>query len=276
MRVAWCLLSLAFACGRPASSDESSGTESEASSEVGAGAEAGSESTDAGLPDAGDLPPHLQACDPFAGPECPEGEKCSPYDDDEDGEWDIWRCFPLPQSQGSHAPCSQPLDGPLRGDNCEAGLLCADALTADADDGWCAPVCDSDHPCPSGSSCLPAPEGFFSWCRPTCNPNDEPSSCPLPELTCSFGLEAEFVCNQRITVEGQQGEACALPTQCSYGLICLSGAVVGPEVCGAHAACCTALCDTVTPDCPTEAPTCSAVFPNGANPGFESLGYCGI
>lgn len=287
MRVVGLLASLGLlACGAstsPPADDTGSESQMESSddaSELGTGTTETELSTgdedgsDTGEPDL--LPTRPSVCDPFEAADCEADEKCVPYDDDGAEGWDSWRCVDAgsdPALEGCMGPAVA--SGPARNDSCEAGLLCSDFSGPESDEGWCARICDYAHPCDPAESCLPAPEGFFSWCRPQCDPLEDPSSCPGNALACSFGIEAEFVCNQPINVDGQQGEACQLPTECAYGLTCLSGAVVGPAACGAHAACCTALCDASAPDCPMQAPTCTPIFGDAAEPGFESLGFCG-
>jgi hypothetical protein len=249
---------------------EEAGSSSDESSSREDGSETDTDSS-TGVPDLDETWPE---CDPFDAASCPAGEKCMPYDMIFDGEWESWHCGDQQGLAGELESCQLIHGGSgSRSDTCTPGLLCSDA--SEDSEGWCAAICDDQHPCDPSQACLPAPEGFFSWCRPTCDPLADPSECPLPELACSFGLETEFVCTSPITVEGQQGESCLFATECAAGLTCLSGAVVGSEVCGAHAACCTELCSITSPACPPVAPTCIAVFPQDAEPGFEDLGYCG-
>lgn len=229
-------------------------------------------STEAGATDDGlrlDQPTDDLPCDPFDPFACDEGRKCRPWLQD---DVHSFRCLTMPSDLALGEMCEQtPGPDPVGTDACAVGSLCVEA-DFDMTQGWCAAFCDAAHPCEPGERCIADPRGDFSTCRPECDPL-EPSPCPTATTSCVLHSNPGFVCHGQRAGQAGQGEMCTASSDCDAAHLCLSGAVVGPSVCGQHAGCCAQLCDVFAPNC-DPALTCVDVFMPGQAPGFDHVGFC--
>jgi hypothetical protein len=119
-------------------------------------------------------------CDPFVQ-DCPEGEKCVPYDATAGGSWDANKCMAVTGDQATGEPC---VCGGLMDatDDCDATGICVDR---DGDTlGTCHAFCmgTADQPeCPDNLLCEIAEYGTVALCVEQCHPLlqdcEQPSAC---------------------------------------------------------------------------------------------------
>lgn len=212
--------------------------------------------------------------------DCPEGNKCMPWDRDGDFGWDSAKCSTLdPNPKAPGDACTAPGAG-LRGeDDCDLGDMCYE-VQAETDAGVCTPMCVGTADQPSCSDpdrgCFISNEGFLLLCLQRCDPllgDCEGDTSCLP----SNGGQ-DFLCRLNIATDmGFYGDACFFNNACQPGLFCANSATV--PGCTANA-CCNSYCDTTSSEpCPGEADgqECLAWFEDGmAPPGYEDVGICAL
>lgn len=206
-------------------------------------------------------------CDPFAQ-DCPDGEKCVPYDSGGAGSWDANKCVPVTGDQATGEPCVY--DGLVEAsDDCDANGICIDR---DGDSlGTCHEFCmgTADQPeCPDNLLCEIAKYGTVALCVEQCHPLLQDCSAP----SGCYWDDTGFHC-----LEGGEsaiGESCSLVNDCPPGNMCVEGALL-PSCDGE--ACCTSICELGLDEelCLLPGSTCVPFFDDGAAPdGLEQVGLC--
>ena len=206
--------------------------------------------------------------------DCPEGEKCVPYNSDGDNTWDTTKCVEVVGSGtvGDDCEFSDPL---LSVDNCDQDSFCWNYKTEeDKVTGTCAAFCQGtpDAPvCDSGTSCFMA-DGTISLCLDTCDPViqdcGDGQGCywnpPANQFQCLY-LGANL----------GVGEECGFSNDCAAGNVCLA-AELSPD-CSATF-CCVALCDLGDSTCPTPGTECKPWWDEDGTvpPGLEHVGHCTV
>lgn len=206
--------------------------------------------------------------------DCPKGEKCMPWADDDGNAWNATRCSPVvdePDALGD--PCTVENDATSGFDSCGLGAMCWDVDPETLEGtcvGMCAgtlsrPICEEE-----GTACAQLTQAILILCLPTCDPVLQ---------DCESGhscqpVDDEFFCVPAIPGGmGGVGESCESIAVCDPGLACVQPELV-PDC--ASNACCTAYCDTEDP-MPSCLPgqVCTPWYePGMAPPGAETLGAC--
>lgn len=207
------------------------------------------------LPPGSDLPP---SCDPFMQ-DCPEGEKCVPYDP-AGNDWDRNKCVPVMGEQATGEPCTY--SGIQEStDDCDATGFCWNAVEIDGElIGTCHAFCTgtADDPvCPEGSGCPAHGDGSVVLCIPHCDPVAQ--ACAEEGTACYYDA-GDFYCIPPAD-NLPPGAPCGYVNDCAGGSLC-----VNPEslpTCEGSA-CCTLFCQLDLGDA-----QCAAVPGTGCLPFFE-------
>jgi hypothetical protein len=206
-------------------------------------------------------------CDPFVQ-DCPEGEKCVPYDATAGGSWDANKCMAVTGDQATGEPC---VYGGLMDatDDCDATGICVDR---DGDTlGTCHAFCmgTADQPeCPDNLLCEIAEYGTVALCVEQCNPLLQ--DCE-PPLGC-YWEDTGFHCLPG--GEWPIEDPCSYVNDCPPGNMCVDASLL--PICVGEA-CCTSLCEVGLDDnlCLIPGSACVPFFEQGTAPeGLELLGLC--
>ncbi len=247
------------------STESSSGTPLPETSESGSTA-AGDSSSSTGAPESG-------ACDSFA-PDCPEGQKCMPWDDTGGAVWNAQHCVDIVDDPAALGESCEYVGSPSTGeDTCDAGLMCWN-LDLQTGQGECVAQCGGsiDAPeCAEGTTCQLANGGALALCVLACDPLAQSCGDGQACYPSQFGFACAPVANP-----GVQGEGCSFINTCAAGLLCAAGTVV-PNC--EDMACCTRFCDASDPsdDCSEieGSAVCAAFFAEGMAPaGLDDVGVC--
>ena len=201
--------------------------------------------------------------------DCPEGEKCVPYDA---GVFsNDRRCVPVQGAGAAGEPCTW--DGPVDAtDDCDADSVCSTLREVDGVwTGVCAAFCEgtmAEPECDAGSACLFANLGQIAMCFDACDPLMQ--DCD-EGLGCAWTGD-DFVCLISYA-EDTPGEACDFINECQPGSLCLAGVAVPGCTDGG---CCAEYCALDDVDaCADPQLECTAFFAEGQAPmGQEQLGVC--
>jgi hypothetical protein len=214
--------------------------------------------------------------------DCPEGEKCMPWDAAGGSSWNATRCSPLdPDPRDVGDDCEVEGSGVSGIDDCDVGAMCWN-VDPDTNHGTCvafcrgwpgAPVCED----PS-TSCAISNEGVLILCLPDCDPLTQ--DCADSE-GC-YPIAGRFLCMPDAGGDtGAYAEPCEYINVCDPGLYCAEHDAV-PE-CRSGTGCCSAFCDLDAEDpdasCPDVAAgqVCLPFFPLGASPpGSTRMGACAM
>lgn len=218
------------------------------------------------VPDGGPGPP---ICD-FLGQDCPAGEKCVAFDNDDDDSADETRCVPLGDEAGGEGEPCTPADPSTGIDDCDVGLTCSMAASAE-------PVCTNNCVSVRGiTACADAHErcidggGPLKLCVAACNPLGE--DCGAARGCYPF--DEWFRCLPDSSGDdGARGDPCgSFANVCDPGLFCAPPELV--PSCGSDG-CCHPFCDANDPQaCDTEE-TCGAWTELDAlPPSLDTLGFC--
>jgi hypothetical protein len=206
-------------------------------------------------------------CDPFVQ-DCPEGEKCVPYDATAGGSWDANKCMAVTGDQATGEPC---VYGGLMDatDDCDATGICVDR---DGDTlGTCHAFCmgTADQPeCPDNLLCEIAEYGTVALCVEQCHPLlqdcEQPSAC--------YWDDTGFHCLP--SGDWPTGEPCSDVNDCPPGNMCVEASLL-PSCDGED--CCTSICEVGLEEnlCLLPGTACVPFFDEGAAPdGLEQVGVC--
>ena len=211
-------------------------------------------------------------CDTF-DQDCPPGEKCAPWMNDDSSSWEALRCVPVaPDPDEPGEPCTR--EGQF--DSCALGSFCW-GVDAETGEGTCVSHCIGSEAAPTCADptrvCDLDLEGFLHLCVAWCDPVD-PNACPEGTDGC-FAIDDGFVCVPDGTSKGGElFDACEFIKGCSPGLRCADpddGSVLcEPDAPG----CCLPYCNLDDPSCPAMT-GCTPFFEDGAAyPQFEHVGVC--
>ena len=220
-----------------------------------------------------------EGCDPWLQ-DCPTGQKCAPYDEDEDGPtWDAFRCValdPTPTTVGSS--CQITGDYTSGEDDCELGAVCweADLVTFE---GTCVALCQGSPQsatCDAGTHCTVLNDGVLNLCLPDCDPLAQ--DCEAGQTCIPIPESDEFICVLDAGgAEGQAFDTCEFLNACDPGLLCADPELAS-ECSPSGPGCCLPFCDVSAANtCPGVDQECLPWFaPMQAPPGKEDLGICGV
>ncbi|MCA9689501.1 MAG: hypothetical protein KC636_07810 [Myxococcales bacterium] len=215
--------------------------------------------------------------------DCPEGDKCVPWDSDGDHAWDATRCVTVEGDGVVGDPCvAEGLSGV---DSCAFGHVCW-YIDPDTGEGTCLAQCtgEPDAPlCAPDQICLVANDGVLNLCFPACDPINP--TC-LEGQACQVAPFGDgFLCVPTAETPGGVGEPCEFEN-CDPGLACLGYDYFPHPACEDAAGCCAPYCDLSQGEGPAN-PTCAALaadipaigcapyYEEGqAPPGYEDLGLC--
>jgi hypothetical protein len=182
------------------------------------------------------------------GQDCPDGQKCMPWDNSGETTWNATKCTPLdanPAQVGDE--CVAEGGGKTGIDNCELAAMCW-AVDAETHVGTCVGFCSGSEANPTcndpSTTCSITNSGVLVLCLPTCDPLGQ--DCPGDQGCYPVG--AEFICapNSSAPEAGNYGDPCAYLNVCNPGLFCASAAAV-PNCQGAQG-CCSEFCSLSDPD----------------------------
>ena len=221
----------------------------------------------------------------LASRECPDGEKCNVWANNESNEWNATRCSPMPeQTFPPGAPCTMEYSQTSGFDDCAHGSTCWDTDPTSLV-GTCRAFCDPEDSEACGDEdqhCAILHEEVFALCLTSCNPL-EPSACG-PGEGCRFVLSAggPYCVPLDGGVVTDSGMICA-EGSCDVDSMCLPADwVPGCR----DEECCTPWCDLndlTDSVCTAIDPSmyCVPLYGGGVPPkgplvGLEAVGFCAI
>ena len=224
--------------------------------------------------------PRCSWCDLFAQ-DCPDGEKCAPWDADVDGYWDSVKCVELSGDGQPGEPCAAE-PGATGEDDCDVGVMCWNL--DENNEGTCVALCTGspDEPmCPESTICNITGDGVLNLCLPQCDPLQQ--DCPEGELCINYPSGEAFVC----VLDASDGMApagspCEFANVCNPGLMCLSPDFFPGPDCEGALGCCAPFCNTDNGDVeceglPVDGLVCLPFYEDGqAPPEYESVGVCAV
>ncbi len=228
-----------------------------------------------------DEPMGTQRCDVFAQ-DCPEGQKCSAYDMNDDGVLGSTTCFEV-AGDGQHGdPCTIQV-GVGAIDDCAAGVMCW--FVDDEGAGVCIELCTGtpENPAcaPPNTQCVLCGGCVINLCIPGCDPLIQ--DCMAGELCIGDPNSDNFVCV--LDDSGgmsPEGTSCEFANVCNPGLMCVSPEFYPNPACEEALGCCAPFCDLDDGDegC-QDLSVIDAVCvpyhdPGEAPPGLENVGVCGV
>ncbi|HET6585883.1 MAG TPA: ribulose phosphate epimerase [Nannocystaceae bacterium] len=222
-------------------------------------------------------------CDPWAQ-DCPEGEKCMPYEADPVDAlvWDALGCFPLvANAKQPGDSCTVTGNGVSGIDDCELGAMCM-GVDDETLVGVCVAMCEGTAASPrcadTSTTCIIANDGVILVCLPQCDPLVQ--DCAEGEGCYESGTGGFFCFAQDETAAGDAayGESCMTLNFCNPGLMCAPASTV-PGCTSEY--CCTEFCDAALgpEQCAGAAggQTCTPYFAVDATPpGFDDVGVCAV
>ncbi len=216
------------------------------------------------------------SCDPYAQ-DCPEGEKCAPYSNNDELNWNDTKCVPLDADPAAPGESCMDIGAPFDGeDTCEAGAICWN-VDEDTMTGVCEPLCGGtpeEPTCPEDYVCSVSGNSSVSLCLKPCDPLAGETACEGADEAClpAPGMPAFFCLELMDTLKA--GFACDALNVCAPGLFCApSDAVTGcdPDM---SDGCCTPFCALDDPDCQALPGNECAPFFEQMVPGAENVGLC--
>lgn len=215
------------------------------------------------------------ACDPFSQ-DCPDGDKCVPWNSDGGSAWTGTKCVPVMGDKSPGTPCTAP-EGPVAGiDDCAVGVICWDV---DLDNqGTCVLQCTGsfdERSCPPGQACFIAAGKYVALCARSCHPLAD--DCLQGEV-CVPGHDAFFCELKSMEPGGKVNEPCSDIGACEKGLACLSSSAASEACTLEEVGCCQPYCQLPAGDCPNPDQQCIPWYdPRLDVPvGYEDLGVCAV
>jgi hypothetical protein len=217
------------------------------------------------------------------GQDCPEGQKCMPWDNSGQGAWNATKCTPLdPNPAQPGDECTVEGSGVSGIDNCAAASMCW-AVDPETNTGTCVAFCSGTEASPNcddpGTTCSITNSGTLILCLPACDPLQQ----DCDDGQACYPVSAEFICapNAAAADGGNYGDPCEFLNVCNPGLFCAAAAGV-PNCQGAQG-CCSEFCTLGDPDGDAQCQgsgggqQCTAYFEEGqAPPDYIDVGVCVI
>ena len=213
-------------------------------------------------------------CDIWAQ-DCPEGEKCMPWDNEGGSSWNATKCSPISPDPGQPGdPCTVEGSGVSGVDDCAISSMCWN-VDPETNMGVCVGFCEGSENNPvcddPDTGCSITNEGVLILCLPYCDPliqdcADGEACYPEPNgFFCSPDASGEM---------GVFGDPCEYLNVCDPGLFC-ADAVTVPDCAGATG-CCSEYCDTSDPmaSCMGSGQECIPFYEEAPPPGYEDVGVC--
>ncbi len=213
--------------------------------------------------------------------DCPEGQKCMPWNNNGGTAWNATKCVPVNEAKGQVGDECTTEGGAVSGlDTCDLGIMCWD-VKPDTMKGTCVAQCKGSQEapeCSADTTCFVSNDGVLNLCLPACDPlaqdcASENLCIPNPNdqqrFTCVLDASGD---------EGQAFDPCEFINACDKGLLCAQPAL-GSECDPQAIGCCLPFCDlSEMVDCPGANQECLPWYDpiDTAPPGFEGVGYCGI
>jgi len=220
--------------------------------------------------------PTTNGCDVYAQ-DCPEGEKCAPYNEGGGSDWNATKCVPVTGDGQPGDPCTA-IGGGVSGlDDCAEGIYCWDVDRMGH--GECIEMCSGDEAAPvckdEKAICQVTADSILDLCIRTCDPLIQ--DCPGDGLCIPVG--DTFVCAPDASPPdaGAVFDPCEFANACDKGLLCLNPS--SADECDQDAGgCCMPFCDLTKPNmCPGVGVMCISLYEKGmAPPEFEHVGTCAI
>lgn len=218
-------------------------------------------------------------CDVWAQ-DCLKGEKCMPWSNLGNSEWNATRCSPIDPSGGAPGdPCTVEGNAYSGIDDCDVGSMCWN-VDPNTNVGVCVANCsgsEANPECPGDGflTCFIGYDGTIHQCLPLCDPLAQ--DCGVGSECVPY--EDGFVCvPDRSGDGGAYGDGCEAPDTCDPGLWCAPPDRVPGCV---DAGCCTEFCDVDLPDPDTQCAgavdgaACVPWFEENPLPGLGfNLGTC--
>jgi hypothetical protein len=215
--------------------------------------------------------------------DCPEGQKCMPWDNSGQGAWNATKCTPLnPNPDQVGDDCTVEGSGTSGVDSCAIASMCW-AVDPETNVGTCVAFCTGTEANPScdnpTTTCSITNSGSLILCLPVCDPLTQ--NCP--DGQACYGVGNAFICapNASAADGGNYGDPCEYLNVCNPGLFCAGAA--GVPGCQGSQGCCSNFCDLTSPDGASQCggvgggQECVPWFEeNTAPPGFEDVGGCFI
>ncbi|MCA9649903.1 MAG: ribulose phosphate epimerase [Myxococcales bacterium] len=216
-------------------------------------------------------------CDIWAQ-DCPEGEKCMPWDASGGNSWNATRCSPIDANPGQPGDtCTVEGSGVSGIDSCDIASMCWD-VDPKTNEGTCVAFCEGSADAPLCSdpdeACSITNDGVLILCLPTCDPLLQ----DCPEGQACYPETNGFICSPDASGPdmGAIGDPCEYLNVCDPGGWCASADVV-PD-CAGSIGCCAAYCDVSDPNASDTCPAgteCVMWHEEGmAPPGEEDIGVC--
>ncbi len=217
-------------------------------------------------------------CDIWAQ-DCPEGEKCMPWDNSGGSSWNATRCSPIEESPGQPGDtCTVEGSGVSGIDDCDIASMCWD-VDGKNNMGVCVGFCEGSPEAPLCSNpdeaCSITNDGVLILCLPLCDPLLQDCA----EGQACYPEENGFICSPDASGPdlGAIGDPCEYINVCDPGGWCAAAEVV--PGCLGSAGCCAAYCDITDPmaneTCLPDMTECTPWHDEGmAPPGEEDYGVC--
>ena len=221
-------------------------------------------------------------CDVW-GQDCPDGQKCMPWDNSGQGAWNATKCTPLdPNPAQVGDECTVEGSGTSGVDNCALASMCW-GVDPETNTGTCVSFCTGSEANPScdnpSTTCSITNGGSLILCLPTCDPLVQDCA----DGQACYGVGNAFICAPNASGPdlGNYGDPCEYLNVCNPGLFCAGAA--GVPGCQGSSGCCSEWCDLSSPDGASQCSgvgggqDCVAYFePGQAPPGYADVGGCVI
>lgn len=217
----------------------------------------------------------MTPCDVFKQ-DCPEGEKCSAYNEGGGSSWNATKCVPVNGDGQAGEPCTVEGSAVTGLDDCARGAMCCDV--DDMNHGTCVGLCTGTPESPKCMDeekfyCALCDDCVLNLCLPTCEPLAE--DCPNGHLC--IPVADTFSCALDVSgAEGQAFDPCEFANACDPGLSCLTSSSA-TECDPNETGCCLPFCDVTDPNaaCPGVGQACVSFYDGGvAPPKFAKVGVC--
>ncbi|MEM7153268.1 MAG: ribulose phosphate epimerase [Myxococcota bacterium] len=217
-------------------------------------------------------------CDIWAQ-DCPEGEKCMPWDNSGGSSWNATRCSPIEDNPGQPGDtCTVEGSGVSGIDSCDLASMCWD-VDGETNMGTCVGFCEGSPEAPLCSdpdeACSITNDGVLILCLPLCDPLLQDCA----EGQACYPEENGFICSPDASGPdlGAIGDPCEFINVCDPGGWCAAADVV--PGCVGSIGCCAAYCDITDPNatenCMPDMTECTPWHDEGtAPPGEEDIGVC--
>jgi hypothetical protein len=242
----------------------------------------GADSGPSGFIDIQDGGTAMFECDIW-GQDCPDEQKCMPWDNTAATTWNATKCTPLsPNPAQVGDECTAEGGGKTGVDDCELATMCW-GVDPETHVGTCVAFCSGSEANPScddpATTCSITNSGVLILCLPNCDPIGQ----DCPDGQGCYPVSADFICapNSSAPDAGNYGDPCEYLNVCNPGLFC--AAAGGVPNCQGASGCCSEFCSLTDPAGDSQCQgagggqQCTAFFEAGqAPPDYLDVGVCVI